>query len=351
MIDPEAAERYHPSLFFDSIQLIPLETNRESVFSGCSKLMITENYYYIWDRGQSAILVFDRSGRFQYSTLGFRGRGPGEYLGIIDFDINPFTGNLEILEPFSRIAVYTPDGSFLEYHRLDPELQRLGRFKVLSEDVYVFEAGVNSYQGNTLLFHSNSLGKAIKKTLVLPSQLIGFSGYDPYNTFTRFNGDLYVSLNYLNQLLKICPNELLPVSVCSISFSEKTFKPEDVPESTTREERLNYMDDNPGRFAFVTSVFDTQNYIWVCFIFNGDYSYTRYNKRDNSLITTWQEVGKQLQLPPPHSWDEKSLYFVSDASWLPLLVDPEMLDKNSLDVFNRITEDDNPVIIRYSFNK
>lgn len=349
VVDPETEVLYQPSLLFDSIQLIPLETNSKSVFAECRKLMITDDTFYIWDPSQYSILAFDMKGRFKFNTASFNGRGPGEYLNILDFDISPFTNNLEILEPFSRIAVYRPDSSFLEYHHLPQELMPLQGFKILTEDLFIFHGRVNSYQGKTLLIYSKSRREIVKTMLHLPNQLDGFPSFNPFGRFYSYDDSLFFTFNYLNHVLRICPQELSTTNGLSFSFSEKTFQSEKIPESTTRAEKLNYLDENGEKFAYVERIFESDKYCWVFFIYREDYRFARYNKENFSLITAYGKFGEKYQLPPPHAFDEESLYYVSPISYLSVLVDPELLDGKSLQVFNNIREDENPVIIRYFY--
>jgi len=66
------------------IDYIQLETTQESLIGNINKLQIKDSKVYILDARHSLMLVFDMKGKF-IRRIGNRGRGPGEYLGILDF--------------------------------------------------------------------------------------------------------------------------------------------------------------------------------------------------------------------------------------------------------------------------
>lgn len=111
---PEKASLFD---YFRSIELIPLETSSEALIFAISKMIIHEDKYYALDKRQRIIFVFDKTGQFLFK-IDKKGLGAGEYLFIEDFNINPFTGNMEILEPYGSIHVCDALGNFIEKKRV-----------------------------------------------------------------------------------------------------------------------------------------------------------------------------------------------------------------------------------------
>ena len=68
---------YQPLL--DSINYIPLETTDQSLIGNIGKIYITPSNILIFDSKQTAILLFDKEGKF-IRKIGQKGRGPEEYL-------------------------------------------------------------------------------------------------------------------------------------------------------------------------------------------------------------------------------------------------------------------------------
>lgn len=85
------------SLFdnFSHIELIPLETKDNILIGYCEELNYYQGRYFIFDRKQSKIQVFDENGKFIFQ-IDKRGQGPDEYFDITSMFLNPFTGNIDL---------------------------------------------------------------------------------------------------------------------------------------------------------------------------------------------------------------------------------------------------------------
>lgn len=131
---PEKASLFD---YFSSIELIPLETSSDALVQALTKVVEHDDKYYALDKPQCLIFVFDKAGKFLYK-IGTKGQGAGEYAFISDFNINPFSGNLEILEPYGRIHVYSLLGDFIETKRISyPEFKVAHSLAALDNDIYV----------------------------------------------------------------------------------------------------------------------------------------------------------------------------------------------------------------------
>ena len=81
--------KYSNVSFYDIFlkqEMIPLETNSESLVREISKIEVFKDNLYIWDYTLSTIFVFNNQGNYLYK-LSKKGHGPGEYLDISDFFI------------------------------------------------------------------------------------------------------------------------------------------------------------------------------------------------------------------------------------------------------------------------
>jgi hypothetical protein len=112
-VDLDRPEKVSLFDYFSSIELIPLETSPEALIVGISKMIFHQNKYYTLDKNQCIIFVFDKTGKFLFK-IGKKGQGSGEYVFIQDFNINPFSGNLEILEPYGKVHIYDLSGNHIE---------------------------------------------------------------------------------------------------------------------------------------------------------------------------------------------------------------------------------------------
>jgi hypothetical protein len=116
-VDLDRSEKASLFDYFRSIELIPLETSPDILVNGFSKIVVHHDCYYALDKPLCVIFVFDKTGKFLF-RIGTKGQGAGEYSFIEDFNINPFSGNVEILEPYGRIHIYDTSGNFIETKRI-----------------------------------------------------------------------------------------------------------------------------------------------------------------------------------------------------------------------------------------
>jgi len=64
MVDPSAAMGGTSSQIFDSVEFIPLETSKESLFGSIWKMEVMDDYFIIADQDTKSILVFQKNGKF-----------------------------------------------------------------------------------------------------------------------------------------------------------------------------------------------------------------------------------------------------------------------------------------------
>lgn len=72
---------------FKAITYVPLETKRECLISEISKLIYKKGIYYVFDRIQSSVFMFDKDGKY-LQKIQKLGAGPGEYTDAFCFDID-----------------------------------------------------------------------------------------------------------------------------------------------------------------------------------------------------------------------------------------------------------------------
>ncbi|MEA4936483.1 MAG: 6-bladed beta-propeller [Paludibacter sp.] len=109
-IDPNKDDKVSVYDLFSRIEIIPLETKQNSLLTFLigepDRVIVHENNFYFLDDSQHLIIVFNSEGKF-LKKISKKGNGPEEYISIDDFNINRFTGNLEVLSSVGRyINVY-----------------------------------------------------------------------------------------------------------------------------------------------------------------------------------------------------------------------------------------------------
>lgn len=134
---PEKASLFD---YFSSIELIPLETSSDALIVGITKMVIHQDNYYTFDPVQQILFVYDKEGNFLYK-INKRGQGEGEYLSFGDFNINPYSENLEILNPYGKVHVYDLRGNYIETKRVTyPDFSVVHTIAAVDSQTYVFES-------------------------------------------------------------------------------------------------------------------------------------------------------------------------------------------------------------------
>ena len=92
---------------------VKLETKEESLITTIDKIQVSNDTLFIGDFSQNAILIFNIKGEF-INKISRLGRGPGEYLHIADFSLDPQSGNIVLLDAGTRkLRTYKKNGEFV----------------------------------------------------------------------------------------------------------------------------------------------------------------------------------------------------------------------------------------------
>jgi len=347
-VDLKDSEPYSPSKWFQNIEIILLETNKESVLHNCDKVILHNGRFYILDRQSTCLKVFDMNGKFLYNTAGHQGSGPKEYKGIIDFEINRFTGNIEILEPFSRISFYSRDFIFIRFINLPGEILPLKTFRILKKDLYLFYAGPGSYDGKTFILYSLLKGEIQSNSfdsglVIRDADVVSVNS----QAFYFYNNEYYFTYSYTaNDVFRMDTGLMELVKKYELDFGRYNFNPEDLKGHPG----TGFMTDNSDKYCFVVDKNENDNYIFAFFYHNEMMYSMKYNKHSGDVSVTHSQFGKPYLLLPPVLTDNESMYYISDAHQTSFFIDTLLLNRRDKGILYKIKEDDNPVIIRYLFS-
>ncbi|MDD2529408.1 MAG: 6-bladed beta-propeller [Lentimicrobiaceae bacterium] len=92
---------------FPLFDFIKLETNDEAIFGNIERIIFYNDRIFILDSEVAGkLLVFDRSGKY-ITTVGGKGKGPGEIIYPMDFYIDTLKKTINILDMGTSIKVYS----------------------------------------------------------------------------------------------------------------------------------------------------------------------------------------------------------------------------------------------------
>ena len=104
-------QRVYCSDYFSSIEIIPLETNRNCFIGEGRFPILNDSFIFISGGSNGVLYVFDRHGKF-LNQIGAIGRGPGEYLIGSNVFLNQDTPSIFIAD-YSNIIEYEFNGKFI----------------------------------------------------------------------------------------------------------------------------------------------------------------------------------------------------------------------------------------------
>ncbi len=179
------------SMFASEVQYIPLETTKNSLLRGVGQIRMNDSIIAISD--YKKLLLFNKEGIF-LRQIGTRGKGPGGYLRIYDFELN---GDTIYLTSTGKRSVlkYTLDGKFQEEIEVGHQFTH---FSVTADGHIVW---YNSRKGE-LKYYDSSM-KLIN--VLRPGNLTELPGryanWDTFDTYFQISHDKLLFSNYLSDTI------------------------------------------------------------------------------------------------------------------------------------------------------
>lgn len=131
--------KYSLSDFVVSYKYVPLETKPECLMGWIDKIVVRDNTMYILESsGPGRLFMFTGEGKYLRKLDRF-GKGPGEYIGIRDFEISADNSKIYLLTESDNILIFNSDCSYdktIIIHDL-PEPVSLFDFLIIN-DAFVF---------------------------------------------------------------------------------------------------------------------------------------------------------------------------------------------------------------------
>lgn len=336
--------------FFSEIDIIPLETSDNSLLTFLigepDKVIKHEDKFYFLDKSQDIIVVFDSNGTF-LNRINKKGHGPGEYISIEDFQINPFNNNLEVLSPEGRnINIYNlKNYEFIDKIQLPVDIPVVHQFHYLTPNTYVFASHANEFK---IYFYIISDGKVIESDYHLPQWFNQSTYFIPSSKypFYRYNDSLHFVQIYNGDVFSLSPSNYKLLPRYSWDFGEHNFSPSLLPENEPMNYYLNMMKKISINYANLFQIFqENSSYYFTRFKFKNRYKHLVLDKRTNEykLFEQFKEGGQCV----PQWIEEDAIYTFISPDFLHHVLNPSSLDEKNMKIYSQIKEDDNPIIIKY----
>lgn len=355
------------SSFIEKIEIIPLETTDSSLISGYRKTIYDKNMdiYAIYGKDQ-VVQTFSGKGEFIGSSRKMKGDGPQEYHMAVDIKFNPYLKGIDLLSPYGTIYTYSSTFELIAKRTVKTDFY-FNTLMALSADDYVFVTPP-IWTDQEIVFVNLKTQQ---------TEIANYSGtISSNNTMDREcfykNGDnLYFvpyGINYYFYQLDEKKKELIPIIY--LDFGDFEIKEEGLPgvavgkrtgtERTKTDserdklskgmrQRAQYIRES----AFVVPLvkFFNDDYVYIYFArgrtgFGGNYIYNRKKKEGFVL-----NEEKPFIMLPCFGIVDNVLMSIADPYYVSRLVDTHLMSPEEISKMERLSEDDNPVILKYYLRK
>ncbi|MCS4226915.1 6-bladed beta-propeller [Sphingobacterium sp. BIGb0165] len=248
---------------FESIEFIPLETNRSNLFSDISDMLIIGDRYYILNRSINQVLIFDSEGRFL-----------GTFDGKSDVDEIQF---LQLRKSNKPDLIYVRDGNTSSIISFTGSGKYISRKEVKS-DFYSFAPIGNKFVIYNHYLTREEISKGDDKKylidLIDTSSMKTVDSYIGYNEKSIYKGEipnnwknfyecgneLFLTIQGQLNYYKISEEGILSTTEIKLNRPNLFQIPNDFivnPEYFGK--RSEYLDRNKKEFYNIRSIFKTKN--------------------------------------------------------------------------------------------
>lgn len=343
-IDMEHMESISSTELFEEITLIPLATT-DSILLGICYPIFTDSCYFMRDNSQQELSVFKSNGEFKFK-ISNQGKGPQKYSYLTGICYNPFSQEIILLDLTNKVHIYDINGQFIENRRID-SCMNIGNILPISADTLLIIDGHEFSDYYIYAYGDNQVVNRVKD-----------SGYH-LNTkkFYIYNNDLYHFKWYSNIIYKVHNNKITPCY--RLNFSQSDFHKGEIQELFRQINANRYDDDK------LTSLI-AQNFQYIIRDMheNDNYIFITLNRTDknfeNQYIIYDKRKCKAYRFNPDKegvvwgNWNDclSSKYYTTFVDAIEKeCINYKKLSTNNKLIYDKVGENDNPIIVRYKFKE
>ena len=223
---------------FKRIEVILLDSVPNVPITFIKNIVYHDSLYYIHDFNRENLLVYNETGKF-VRTIGASGRGPGELIDLRDFQINRFTGNIELMGNASpTIMIYDTLGTFIKQRNLGHWPTSITNFYHINSDLTAWVSLADRYN---ISVYSDKLNKIVNQVSLGIDRV--FQGHFRYNQpFSHYKDTTFFFDTYSNILYRFNEDQLDFEIHKQFDFGEANFDKSKLPhvnewESLSNEQR------------------------------------------------------------------------------------------------------------------
>lgn len=332
---------------FSEIELIPLSSPDSIVIDFIiSKTVFHDKYVYILNPRLTTLFIFDHKGR--YINKLEKGEGPDNFLALLDYNINRFTGNLEILTQ-NKILIYDNIGEkLLSVQRINtPRMPDC--FMNIDRDNDVLFCQLTDKK---ILLYNRTDNLVVDSLYEMPRYI--------YNTLLGYNASPFYLYNDTVHFLQGYDGSQFTLNIndgkgnISLhskwdfgieSFSYKKLEP-NKSISDYLKDCKEFSKKKPLGFF---SCAENSRYKIANFWYKETPLTLIYDKNDGKNIII-EKFKEEIDFGFSHI-DENYCYLLVPMNDIHSVVNESILNQTNKDILNSLNEEDNPVIVKYRFKQ
>lgn len=350
------------SQLIDTSYVIPLETLSKNLIGHIDEVKIYKNEIFVSDiRKSKSVYVFDLRGKY-LRRIGDIGSGPGEYSRPEGFEIDEKNNELLVFNGnIRKILRYNLSGEFLGNIDIGFGCKS---FKVLDDGNILLLAAdyENTHLGeikDRIVYVINRKGKIVEYG---PKRSSDFKkvAYNLPNNLTSKNQEITYSYRFSDTIYKVSNNKIN--AKFHINFGDEGINREKMG-SKNQDEFVKMLKDAKKPIPYFPGKhFQTNDYLYFTFIYNGKAINCFYNKNNSELIIGSSIDNKNSPYPFFSSFcSSYEDYFISSVDAYDFIqfkkvmttLDPSIKDNLIIKQLNNLGIDakDNPILFFYKIKK
>lgn len=331
---------------FSKIEVVPLETNEESLIGTINKLVHYDSNYYLLDTKQNCVWIFNEEGKI-VKNIKSVGRGPEEYSYVYDFVINKYNHTIELLDCFGKLVIFNLDGTHKESIRLPHPPAAYHKLALLNQDTILFFTNSERENTNQLWVYSRSSNKMIKE--FFDESHTAMSNMLP---LYPWNDKVYFSLPLENTIYQIQNSQAIPAYTWDFGKYNYKLQSKDIPQDKKEKMKFYMAFGNSSQMSYA-HILNLQNEQYLyCFLRHfGKNKHIFYDKKTKSS-RLFGKTKEDISLNP-YSMDQEMMIGIENfnSETYKQIIEANILDKKNQEQLSLITEDSNPIVVKYLFKR
>ncbi|MDR1370162.1 MAG: 6-bladed beta-propeller [Dysgonamonadaceae bacterium] len=336
--------------YFKECVPVFLETNSNSLIKKIDKIMLDDDFLFVFDRSMNNVVIFNKNGDY-ISRISSVGIGQGEYKQLTDVCIDPVKKQIVLCPDYpNKLMFFDYSGNFL-HEKSIKELYR--EIVMIDEHFYLLRSMPHKDKENPCFLSRIDNDTFGEDCFFTPPTISDSPFFDFGHLLTRGKSDVFFTTRYNNSIYKITPEKI--EKAYNIDFKSENL-PDKYNTKDIAAEDLKEISSPGSPYVYsISEVNDNSGYLSFKTNKPGFYIYKKSDERltfFNSLHISQYEI-----------YSGRMQHIENAENIIAFLIDPGFLmqfkkvaeEKNisisqqTLEFINKVKSDDNPIVFLCEF--